>query len=304
MVQEVCDFLRIRPDGIYLDLTVGGAGHARAIAQRLKGGRLLAMDWDPQAANFAGDSLKDLPQARVFHENYIHMRKILDDQKIQKVDGILFDLGLSTDQLESGRGFSFKKDEPLDLRFNPNDGKPAWRVLQRMRAEDLAEALHEGADLKKTRNMAEKIIRMARAPRGRELRSTHDLQEAVGVSSGRFLARLTQALRILTNSELKNLSLGLQEASRSLAVGGRAVALSFHSGEDRLVKRAFKEGKEEGFLRILTPKPLRARREERMKNPRCQSARLRAAEKISDSTTSRFSAGVSYSAGTPAIFFC
>ena len=301
MVQEVIEYLITGVKGIYLDCTVGAGGHAAKILEATSPyGRLIGVDIDPQAISLAKESLSQYgDRVSLIHGNFADLRGILSRQAISEVDGVLMDLGVSAFQLETpGRGFSFRHSGPLDMRMDQTVGQPISYDLSRKNTKELMEIIREFGEDRWARRIAVNIAKArARAP----IRTTTQLAEIVAESIPRSTGnihpatRTFQALRIYKNRELENLKLGLDQAISVLRSGGRICAISFHSLEDRIVKRTFRE-MERGcicppeipvcicgripILKILTKRPITPREEEIKVNPRCRSAKLRVAAKI------------------------
>ncbi|GMV93856.1 MAG: ribosomal RNA small subunit methyltransferase H [Candidatus Hydrogenedentota bacterium] len=290
----------MHPGGVYVDCTAGAGGHSELIAQRLADGRLIALDRDPAAVELARTRLRPFPQAQVVHANYANLASVLDGLSIRRVHGVLIDAGVSSMQIDDPeRGFSLQNDGPLDMRMNPDEGMTALEYLASTDSDELADVLRSYGDVKPARRIAKLLA--ARAREGR-IRTTLDLvrtvQESLSFVRGipEEVRTVFQALRIAVNDELKGLSEGVHQAIDMLEPGGRLVAISFHSGEDRIVKNALnRESRPERELhpdgrvkreipprmRILTRKPVAPDSDEVRENPRAHSARLRAAERLS-----------------------
>jgi len=277
---------------VYVDCTFGGGGYARAILERAPNARVLALDADRSAWERAQEMAAQYPGRLVAaYENFANLDAILDSANVDEVDGIVYDLGLSSPQLaDAERGFGFSEDAPLDMRFDPSGGGPsAADLLNSLSEIEIANLLFRYADERNSRRIARQIVRRReRSP----LKRTGDLVAAVlsalPAGGGRRHApthpatRAFQALRIAVNDELAALERSLAAAVRRTKQCGRVVVVSFHSGEDRLVKRTFLAWRASGIANILTPKPLQPERSEIAANPRSRSAKLRAAEKIGD----------------------
>jgi 16S rRNA (cytosine1402-N4)-methyltransferase len=300
LLAETLQFLSPHPTGIYVDATVGSGGHAEAILNQLSdGGKLIGLDADSDAIEFAANRLKQFgARVTLVQGNFRTMKSILRELEVDSIDGLLFDLGVSSHQLdEVGRGFSFRGDERLDMRMDKRQKLDAWTVINHYPEESLAEIFWKYGEERLSRRIAARITRY-RAKR--PIETTGALAEIVRSVVGmkfvtKSLARVFQAIRIEVNQELQNLEAGLHEGIDLLRAGGRLVVLSYHSLEDRIVKTILKE-EASGFsgprdsllpqavkaarLKILTKKPLVPSREETLANPRARSARLRAAEKI------------------------
>ena len=298
MLDEVLACLAVRPDGVYLDGTVGGAGHSRAIAEQLtEGGRLFAMDQDPDAVAEAGRRLAGLP-AEVIHANFTELGQVLAAHQT-KADGILLDLGVSSHELdEESRGFSYLGCGPLDMRLSQR-GRTAADLVNTLSAEELSGILFRYGEEKYARQIAAQIVA---AREVKPIETTQELAELVkkGVPAKARreknpCKKTFQAIRIAVNDELNCLAAALDAAFTSLKPGGRLVILTFHSLEDRMVKQAFAKwctgctcppefpvcvcGHEpEG--RLLHRKPITASPEELERNSRSRSAKLRAIERL------------------------
>ena len=294
MLKESLEGLNIDPSGIYLDLTFGGGGHTTAILERLKTGRLIAFDKDPEAlpnaAMFASDERFKLVQSDFrYVEQYLHMHGI------QEVDGILADLGVSSHQIDSPeRGFSTRYDAVLDMRMSKGGEKTAATILNTYSPEDLQQLFSRYGEVRNARTLAQVI---AEAREQDEIHTIDRLKEVVGDLAprgreNRYFAQVFQSLRIAVNDELGALEDMLVAAERLLKVGGRLVVISYHSLEDRLVKNVMRSGNIEGIIekdfygnarkvyRQIITKPLTASEEEVKSNPRARSAKLRVAEKL------------------------
>ena len=276
MLAEALDGLGVRDGGTYVDATFGAGGHARAIVRR--GGRVVAFDRDP-SARLAPD-LAD--RVTLVRENFADLERALADAGIVEIDGALFDLGVSSMQFDRPeRGFSLARDGPLDMRMTA-DGPTAYDFLARSSEAEIADAIFAFGEERASRRIARAIV--ASRDAGRLPERTLDLARLIsGVVhvSGRRerihpATRTFQALRIVVNDELGALERGLDAAIARTRVGGRIVAISFHSLEDRIVKRRFRE---DPRVRVVTKKPLSPSDEESARNPRARSAKLRVAER-------------------------
>jgi 16S rRNA (cytosine1402-N4)-methyltransferase len=281
LVDEVIECLRPAPGQILVDGTLGGGGHTRRLAERVSPtGRVIAIDRDPAAVERAIAELRDLP-AQPLHANYSDLPEVLAELVIGKVDGVLLDLGLSSDQLsDPERGFSFHSDAPLDLRFDPTRGEPASRLVERLSPEHLADLIYKYGEDRYSRRIARHI---ADTRRTAPIRTAADLARVVRESVPRFhderidpATRTFQALRIAVNEELKWLEVALRRIPDCLRPGGRLAVISFHSLEDRLVKDAFRT---DDRLAVITRRPVRPTDQEVVDNPRSRSAKLRVAER-------------------------
>jgi len=280
---EVMSYLAIEPGMRVVDGTLGGGGHTRLFAEAVgPTGLVIAIDRDPAAIDRGARELAGLP-VRFAQADYCNLPEVLDALEIDRVDRVLLDVGLSSDQLaDQSRGFSFESDGPLDLRFDPTEGEPAWRMVNRMRPESLADIIHEFGEERFSRRIARRIA----AVREREpIKSARDFARVVMSAIPRQYppprihpaTRTFQALRIAVNQELKSLRIALERIPSRLTPGGRLAVISFHSLEDRLVKEAFRNRQ---VWESLTKSPVEAGNEEVLRNPRSRSAKLRAAQRL------------------------
>lgn len=279
MLAEVLEGLSPQPGGVFVDGTLGGGGHTRALAERVgAGGTIIALDRDPAAIEAAVRHLADLP-VKPLQANFCDLPEVLGQLGIEAVDGILLDLGISSDQLaDRERGFSFSAPGPLDLRFDPTRGKPAWRLMDRLSAEHLADLIYQFGEERYSRRIARAIVarrqddpvetaaELAELVRRCVPRSRHDRIDPA--------TRTFQALRIAVNDELKSLEIALRRLPDCLRPGGRLAVISFHSLEDRPVKEAFRD---DPRLTAMTRKPVTPSDAETAENPRSRSAKLRVA---------------------------
>ncbi len=283
LLEEVIGWLHPAPGETFVDGTLGGGGHVRALAGAVGGaGLVIGIDRDPAALAQAEQGLLGLP-VKLTNRNYADIPELLEEISLTAVDGILLDLGLSSDQLaDTARGFSFSAEGPLDLRFDPQEGEPAWRLLQWISERALADLIHEYGEERYSRRIARQIV----ARRQTEaIRTASDLTRAVLASLPRSThrwrihpaTRTFQALRIAVNEELKWLKVALSRLPACLRPGGRFAVISFHSLEDRLVKQAFRD---DDRLEVLTRKPVVASEREIAQNPRSRSAKLRVARRL------------------------
>jgi 16S rRNA (cytosine1402-N4)-methyltransferase len=279
--REVLEYLAIQPGETIVDGTLGGAGHTRMIAEAVgPTGQVISLDRDGQAIDAAAEILRGLP-IKLVHANYCELRTVMKQLGIAAIDGLLLDLGLSSDQMaDRSRGFSFESEGPLDLRFDTSEGEPAHRMLQRLREEELANVIYEFGEERYSRRIARRIVE---ARREKPIHTAAELAQLVRRCVPRSpkekidpATRTFQALRIAVNDELGALDRLLRDLPDCLAPGGRAVIISFHSLEDRRVKEAFRA---DSRYEVLTKKPIVAGEPEVSANPRSRSAKLRAARK-------------------------
>ncbi|MGC9394437.1 MAG: 16S rRNA (cytosine(1402)-N(4))-methyltransferase RsmH [Anaerolineae bacterium] len=300
LLAEVLEGLAVRPGGYYLDATIGGGGHAVAILEASgPTGRLLGLDRDPEAATRAAMHLKPFgDRVLVVATSYVHLTTALQRAKFPPLDGVLFDLGFSSWQVDDPkRGFAFRTDGPLDMRFDPTSDDPPASVLVNQLAEaELTDLLRRYGEDPRSRRIAQAIVA------ARPIRSTGHLADVIAAAVGRGhrkrlhpATRTFQALRIAVNDELEGIAEALPQAVAALRPGGRLAAITFHSLEDRIVKHFLKQ-EERGCicppkapictcghvptLQIITRKPLVPSAEEIAANPRSRSAKLRVAEKL------------------------
>ncbi|WP_038057079.1 16S rRNA (cytosine(1402)-N(4))-methyltransferase RsmH [Thermus amyloliquefaciens] len=273
LYEEVLDLLQVRPGGVYVDATLGGAGHTKGILEQ--GGLVIGLDQDPEAV--ARAEALHLPGLRVFQRNFRHLKEVLQEAGVSQVAGILADLGVSSFHLEDPkRGFSYQKEGPLDMRMG-EEGPTAYEVVNTLPLEDLYRILRDLGEEKQAYRIAKAIVeRRRKAPIRTTLELAEVVRQAVGFRKAGHPARKTfQAIRMYVNDELGALEDFLRQAEEVLAPGGRLVVITFHSLEDRLVKRFLKES----HLKVLTKKPIIPSPEELARNPRSRSAKLRAGEK-------------------------
>ena len=301
MVQEVIDYLITGNGGIYLDCTVGTGGHAAKILEVTSPyGHLIGIDIDPQAIALAKENL-GLYEDRVslIHGNFADLSQILTRRGVSEVDGVFMDLGVSAIQLDTpSRGFSFRYCGPLDMRMDQTSGQPIAHDLNRKNAAELVEIIRDFGEERWAKRIAARIVEAGRkSPLTTTTQLAEIVEKSVPRSSGSIhpATRTFQAFRIYKNRELANLKSGLDQAVSVLRSGGRICVISFHSLEDRIVKHTFR-AMERGCicppevpicvcgrkpaLRILTKRPVTPRENEIKVNPRCRSAKLRAAAKL------------------------
>jgi len=317
MAKEVLEYLKPAAGKIFVDATLGGGGHTEAILssppliplsikdgegeepsvhERIpspfsmergmnsptksgkKGVRIFGIDRDLDALEAAKQKLKNYTNIEFIHDNFANIKKHIK----RKVDGVLFDLGVSSYQIDdTSRGFSLQKDGPLDMRMDQRQKLTAFDIVNTRPAEELARIFREYGE----ERFAKRISNAVCATRNvKKIGTTFELKEIIEKAIPTWrkresVTRVFQALRIAVNSELENLEKALNDAVSILKPGGRIVVLSYHSLEDRIVKRTFRKFKGDGIINILTKKPIRPSEEESRENPRARSAKLRAAEK-------------------------
>lgn len=303
LLDECIKYLDIKPDGIYVDGTLGLGGHSSEIAKRLgEGGRLIAIDRDLASIERATERLAPwADRVTIVHGNFRDVAAILDEQGVPAVDGMLFDLGVSSPQLDDGqRGFSYMQDAPLDMRMDPSDNVDAWFIVNRWPEEKIARILHDYGDERYAKRIAAAIVARRQ---DKEIETTLELVDVIKSAMPAAALREKQhpakrsfqAIRIAVNDELSAVSQMMETAPDRLKPGGRLCVISFHSLEDRIIKNAIHERENGctcpreapvctcGFvqtLRSVTRKPVTPTDEELVLNPRSRSAKLRVAERV------------------------
>ena len=302
LLEECIKYLNIKPDGIYVDGTLGMGGHSEAILQRLTTGRLISIDRDTYAIERATERLAPYAdRLTIVHGNFRDLPEILDEQGVDLVDGMLFDLGVSSPQLdEGGRGFSYMVDAPLDMRMDKSDNIDAWFIVNRWPEDKICRILRDYGEERHAARIARAI---AKRRQEQEIKTTLELVDiiksampAAALREKQHPAKRSfQAIRIAVNDELGAVASLMETAPDRLKVGGRIAVISFHSLEDRIVKSAI-QSRENGCtcpreapvctcgfvqtLRSVTRKPITAGGEELELNPRSRSAKLRVAERV------------------------
>ena len=309
LLNETIEGLNLKEGSTVVDATLGGGGHSRAILERIGAtGRLIALDADAGAVGRFRQIMKNDARVTVLHRNFAFLEEALHEAgvKIGEVDAIVADLGFSSDQIEAAdRGFSFRLDGPLDMRLDPTEQRTAREVVNTFSQDQLTTLLREYGDEKRAKVLARAIVRAReRTP----IETTHALTEVIERATPERIRRAStihpatktfQALRIAVNREFERLNMFLPQAVRSMRMGGRLAIISFHSGEDRIVKRFFREAAggcicpkdfplcvcgKSPLIRIRTAKPIVSSESELIRNPRARSAKLRVVEKIQKQT--------------------
>lgn len=280
LVDEVIRWMNLKDEGVYCDCTVGGGGHLLAMLKKTRAAKFVGIDCDPEAVAHSRRVVANYRnRCRIFEDNFINLDLILDKLNVRDVDGVLFDLGVSYHQLTTpARGFSYERKGRLLMNMSPLTVSLSDR-LRRVRKNEIIQVLKEFGDVRNYRKLGQSIYDARR-----NLDSTLELRRLVEDSVPRRflkknLQKVFQALRIWTNDELSNLSQALPTAFQRLGKEGRMVVISYHSGEDRIVKRFFRQLKVSGKARLLNKKALKPSEEEIRANPRARSARLRGVEK-------------------------
>ena len=282
MSSEILKYLDIQPDGVYIDGTIGPGGHAIQILNNLgKHGKLIGIDRDEDALKICNKNCSSSSSLlSLFHSSYNKINTILTKEKISSVNGIILDLGLSSNQLNSrSRGFSYQSEGNLDMRFDFTQGKKASDIIKSNNIEKLTKIFKKYGEERFSYRIARSIKEM------KDVKTVNHLKEAIRrctppKNRDRILARIFQSLRIVVNDELEILQDFLLKFVNLLSPNGKILIISYHSLEDRLVKHQFKHLSNNGLLKILTKKPIRSSEKEINNNRRSKNAKLRAAEKV------------------------
>jgi len=282
MLQEVVEALKVRQSGIYVDGTIGPGGHAEGILKGAEGCTLIGIDQDKEAIEIAKEMLKAY-DIHLVKGRFSNMVDIVKSLGYKQVDGILLDLGVSSFQLKSeGRGFSFWKDEPLDMRMDREQELTATKIVNEYPERELSDLLWRYGEERFSRRIARAIVS---AREKKPIMSCRELAQIIEKAVGRRgrihpATKTFQALRIEVNKELNELSIVMDTAPEILKSGGRFCVLSYHSLEDRIVKHSFKKLSDRKLISIITKRPLVPKKEEKRLNPSSRSAKLRVAEKL------------------------
>lgn len=291
LLNEIIEYLNPQSGEVFVDGTANGGGHTMAIAEKVSpDGKVVAIEWDKEIfteLKVKSEEGKEKSMIIAVNDSYANLKNILSELKIEKVDGILLDLGFSSVHIDvSGRGFSFQKDEPLDMRYNIGEGETAAEIVNSYSEKDLADILYKYGEERFSRQISRRITEERKKKR---ILTTFELvrviESAVPIfyrKAGKIncATRTFQALRIVVNNELENLENVLPQIVEVLNQGGKVAIISFHSLEDRIVKNFFRDKSKEGFLKIITKKPIIAGEKEIENNPRSRSAKLRIAIKV------------------------
>lgn len=299
--KELIDGLNINPDGIYVDATLGYAGDSSEILKRMKRGFLFAFDQDEEAIKYSDDILKNISSNyKIIYSNFKNIKEKLNEENVSKVDGIIYDLGISSPQIdEDYRGFSFMKNAELDMRMDLNNSLTAKYIVNNYKLEDLTNIFYKYGEEDFSKSIASSIVK---ARKNTEINTTLELVEIIkqGVPYKYFVTkhperRIFQAIRIEVNDELNVLSSSINDAIDMLKPGGRLCVITFHSVEDRIVKKIFKEKSEvndlvkglpiipeefKPIIKLINKKPILPSNEELDENSRSKSAKLRIIERI------------------------
>jgi len=283
MLGEVLEWLGVKPEGCYVDATLGAGGHSAAIAQGLSSGRLISLDRDAQALELARERLQGFgDKVMLIPAPFSRIAEVVRELGIPGVDGVLADLGVSSMQLDqAARGFSFREAGPLDMRMDAGDEVTADEIVNRWSEKEIADLLYEQAEEHDSRRIAKAIVR------ARPIRDTAHLATVVAGARKQWgrqrlhpATKTFLALRIAVNREMEELGQFLSRTPATLNSGGRWVVLTYHSGEDRQVKQAFQRGERVGTLKVLTKHVIQPSEMEISANPRSRSAKLRCAERV------------------------
>lgn len=301
MLDEAINGLNIKDDGVYVDATLGYAGHSKEILKRIKKGKLFAFDADSEAINYSHQLLKSISSNfKIIHSNFKYLNEKLDEESVGLVDGFLFDLGLSSPEIDDAdRGFSFMKDAPLDMRMDRTGTFTAATIVNNYKEEDLLKLFYEYAEEPRSKDIVKEIISYRK---NKEITHTLELVEIIkrGVGANYFYKHhservIFQALRIEVNGELKAIEKALPDAIKRLNKGGRICVITFHSLEDRIVKKIFKKYSEvdeifkgmpdipeeyRPLIKLINKKPITPSEKELSENSRSKSAKLRIVERI------------------------
>lgn len=291
LLKEVIHYLNPQPNENFIDATIGEAGHTMAILDKNKpNGNVLGIEINPdlfqklQRIENEDSKLNVKERLIVVNDSYANLKEIVRNNNVQPIHGIIFDLGICSWQIESsGKGFSYQKDEPLDMRFNPNQDLTAAEIINFWEIEKIEQILREYGEERYSHRI---VVALKEARKKERIVGTQQLVDLLKKTLPKnydnrrihFATRVFQALRIAVNKELENVEEGLKQAVQILEPKGKIIVISFHSLEDRIAKRFFKEQEKNNELQILTKKPISPSIEEIKKNPRSRSAKLRAAQ--------------------------
>jgi len=280
MKEKVIEYLNLKEGGIYIDATCGWGGHSRAILEKCKDIFLFCVDKDKEAIEMIKENLKEFSNFKVIYGGFENLKQIIGKEYIGKIDGILFDLGFSLNQVkDSKRGFSFQEEGPLDMRYDTTQKLTSWEIINQWGRKNLIWIFKNYGEIKRPEKIVDKILERRKRKKFETTREFADFisrnyREKPGIHPA---TKFFMALRITVNDELASLEKGLKEGEELLKKGGRFVIITFHSLEDRIVKRFFKNSPS---LKVLTKKPVLPEKEEVELNKQSRSAKLRAAEKI------------------------
>ena len=301
LLEPTIELLNIKKDGVYVDGTIGGAGHSKAILQKAPIKLLVGIDQDNDALAAAAHNLEGFKNVKLVHNNFKYIDEVLDDLDIQKVDGILVDIGVSSYQIDAAeRGFSFRNDAKLDMRMDKTKSFSAYELVNEYSEDEIVRVIRDYGEEKFAKSIARHILKSRES---KPIETTKELEEIILSSVPRYrgqdgrsnVQRTFQAIRIEVNSELDVLKTFLSKAVERLNKGGRLAVISFHSLEDRIVKQKFKELStgcicppdfpicvcgHKATVKLITKHPVEATEDELKINPRASSAKLRVIEKL------------------------
>lgn len=283
MVNEVISLLAPEQDGVYVDMTVGCGGHSFEILKKLgPDGKLIGIDRDASAIACAKEILND-PRVFLVNAKFSELKKVLSNLNIETVNGVLFDLGVSSLQIKNfSRGFSFHSEQRLDMRMSQTNGLTAWEVVNQYPKNKLEQIFRDYGEEPFARRVAKEIVKRRAKKTIDTCKELAEIIEKTIPRRGKIhpATQIFQAIRIEVNRELEELKEGLRNAVEVLKKGGRICVISYHSGEDRIVKNFLREEEKRGFIKVITKKPLFPSLEEVAQNPSSRSARLRGGEKL------------------------
>jgi len=287
MSDEAINYLNIKKNGTYIDCTFGGGGHSLGIIKKLSSyGKLLALDWDSDSEKLFTENFSSYKNAKFVCSNFAELSTVVRDYNIKKIDGVLFDFGFSSLQIDNyNRGFSFNFDAPLDMRYSVNNPLTADKIVNTYDEKKLAKIFSDNADERFAEKIAKAIVTFRFQ---KKISKTLELVEIIKSATPywyqrrkiHFATKTFQALRIAVNNELENIEKGVMSAINLVSAGSRIVVISFHSIEHRLLKNIFKEAVKNNYIKLVEKKPIFPVAFEIAKNPRSRSAQLRVVEKI------------------------
>lgn len=284
LLKEVIEYLSPQKNENFIDATLGLGGYTQAILEKnAPNGKILALEWDVKTLQITEEKLKQYKSRIIFiNDSFANLQLAAEKYEFKNISGIVFDLGLSSYQIDQGNyGLSYKNNQPLDMKFgsarNEKFSLSAKQIINKYNQKEIADILYQYGDIGNSFKIAKNIIEFRHK---NPILTTYDLKHAIGSENPKLLSPIFQALRIKVNNELDNLLQALNQAIKIIKPGGKIIVVSYHSGEDRIVKNIFRDNKQN--LRILTKKPIIPTREEIKNNPRSRSAKLRAAVKLED----------------------
>jgi len=280
--EEAVDGLKVRDDGIYIDATFGLGGHSTEILSRAKNVKVIGIEVDKEIYKYAKNNFSHNKNISLYNSNFIDVGDVVVSHRLAKVDGVIFDCGTNVYQIkDSGRGFSFLKNERLDMRLDQDGDLTAEMIVNSYPKEEL-ERIFKNVDERFSRPIAKRITEERKKQRIETTEQLVNIVRSVKRQTGKTnpATLVFMALRIEVNNELENLEKGIEECLKVVKSGGRVVVISFHSGEDRIVKRLFKEKEKAGAIKIINKKVIIPERDELLKNPLSRSAKMRIVEVV------------------------